>query len=302
MSHPEIGYYPGVSFEEYLTWDCLNNSILKWGLKSMSHMKAALDGKLGVKSKATRVGRAIHTRLLEPEKYGDLLISTPCKGVIKTGKRAGEDCGNEAKFYDQANDYWYCGTHAKGITDYEPHDFVSEEFAADISQIAEKAKSHEVSGLFHLIGGTEVSIVWEYNGVILKSRIDKDCPRPSRVDPLILDIKKVPLGGAEKSSFEKSIANYNYDLQASIYKRACESIDGIPRNVIWIVIEEAYPFEVNVLQCDEPTLRIGHQKFDKLIAQYKECMDSGKWNGYCHTNGYIQKAGLPYWAKKGFKV
>src|SRR5690606_29876450 len=116
--------------------------LLKNGRPSMKHMKAAVEGKFeDADTTALKFGRAVHCRLLEPERYGtDILVATPCQAM--TGK--GKPCGARAKNWHQESNTWYCGikSHApEGCI--EPRDYVSEEEAERIERMAKALHDHE---------------------------------------------------------------------------------------------------------------------------------------------------------------
>lgn len=82
----EPGIHRDVPFEEYASWKAINSGVLRWGKVSMKHMKAALDGL--VKSEDTKdrkLGRAIHQRVLEPDR--PLVVATQCAAMKKDGTR-----------------------------------------------------------------------------------------------------------------------------------------------------------------------------------------------------------------------
>ena len=58
--YPEPGIYKGVSWAEYKSCPYMNPSTLKKGLRSMRHLKRAIDGELQPSAKTVAVGQAVH--------------------------------------------------------------------------------------------------------------------------------------------------------------------------------------------------------------------------------------------------
>jgi hypothetical protein len=55
----------------------INNSGMKWLEKSPAHFKAWKEGRLGESSPAMELGIAIHSAVLEPEKFRDTYVALP---------------------------------------------------------------------------------------------------------------------------------------------------------------------------------------------------------------------------------
>jgi hypothetical protein len=82
VSEIGIGFHEGIDFATYAAIPALNASKLckaftKGGQISMKRLHAAVEGRIKVDdSDDMRMGRAIHCRLLEPERYStDFLVS-----------------------------------------------------------------------------------------------------------------------------------------------------------------------------------------------------------------------------------
>jgi hypothetical protein len=84
LANPQPGIYPGVSFAYYVKIPAMNFSTLAWAGDSMAHLRAAIDGVLVREdSDDMEWGRALHCRLLEPERYPEaVLIRGTCAAVL----------------------------------------------------------------------------------------------------------------------------------------------------------------------------------------------------------------------------
>ena len=295
MEAPALGIYPGIPFQEYRQWECVNSGAVRWGDVTMAHMQAAMQGLLDTDSEAKKFGRAIHARLLEPAVFHEqYLISAPCQTKLKSGDNKGKPCGSRSSRYWDGQ--WYCKTHAPAGAE-EPLDYIDDEELGRIERIVQAVKGHPVVKLIAQHGGFESSVVWSMKDVTLKSRLDKlilegNCP------PTIIDLKKVQVGKGGNAAFAKSIDDWGYSIQASMYVDAVKSLTGVECNFIWIVIEDKEPHLVNVLKCDQVSLKIGRFQYDHVLESWQKAVSSGVYPGYGQD---IQLCGLPDYAKRRFK-
>ena len=69
------GLYPNVPFAEYLRYEGLSQTTLKAGLRSPKHLRHAATQAARPPSPAQILGEALHTRVLEPERFASRLSS-----------------------------------------------------------------------------------------------------------------------------------------------------------------------------------------------------------------------------------
>ena len=295
------GVHYGISFEQYCSLPGLNISTLVWGLTSAEHLKAAIDGRLSKDSKARSFGRAVHARLLEPDEYWrHYKVSPGCQAVLKSGESKGGLCGNHATWFHQ--DHWLCGTHVpkqiKEISEPEK-DVLSVEDAKHIENIVEAVKRHEVVKLLRQRGGFEATIRCQLEGVEAKLRLDKLIPMTSLLPSVIIDLKKVQVGGATDEEVGKDIWNYCYDAKASWYTDLTAIATGIKPAFVWIFIEDGPPYGINVIQADAETLAIGRIRYRECFGKYLTGMRTGVWPGYTNR---VKTGGLPDYIRRRFKA
>lgn len=297
---PGVGVYHDVPFEEYLSWDALNISTLLWGRLSMEHVRAALDGVIEEKtSPAMLFGSALHCRLLEPSRFGERYsVASGCQGIMKSGKRAGEECGGKASFRvgEGEGARYYCARHAPKSA-VEADDVLSAEDAAHIEAINVKVREHPVVKLIRQHGGFEASIVFEKEDILCKARLDKWITGGTAPDTIV-DLKKTRLGGASDDQFSRAVDNYHYHQKAAWYCEAAQAISGISPAFVWIAVEEVPPYGINVIHCDAETLRIGQYLNETLFANYVVATESGDWAGYAKD---IHEGGLPGYRRREFQ-
>lgn len=299
---PGEGIHRNVPFADYAAWPAINSGAVKWGMTTPKHMRSALEGHINSDdTKDRKLGRAIHTRLLEPDKYKEsTLVSEPCCALIKSGDRKGEPCGKSGKFVEGDpyfdGEEWFCGTHNKDGK--EPADYVSQDEFKRIERIAEAVREHNVMNLFRRPGWSEVSLVWKEDGLTFKARLDRYSPD----NPLTIDLKKCQVGAGDRDSCQKSICDYGWYRQAAIYVRGVEALTGTRPDFVWVFIEDNEPYDVNVIPIDEETYEIGKWEVDRVISAYKRCLKDGNFYGYIYDPKVApNRGGLPNWKRKEFQ-
>lgn len=288
---PPAGIHHDVSFGDYAMWPALNFSTLKWAAVSQEHLKASLDGEIeDDETKARKFGRAVHCRLLEPERYTrEFLVACPCQGI----KKDGDVCGNTASRYDPEQG-WFCGVHGKKLS--EPDNYISESDAEGIERIAAKVRGHDVVKLFKIAGGFEASIVWEPRpGIQGKARLDKLINNGKVCG--VADLKKTQLGKGGWSEFQRAIVNYHYHVQAAWYVDAAKQHLGLTTDPFfwWVSIEEKSPHSVGVFQADAEMIAAGREIYNEWLNKFEASMRDNSWPGY---GSDIQMMSLPVWLKR----
>lgn len=274
----EPGVHRDVDFATYQGWKAVNSGVISCGTISMRHFQAALAGELSNDdTKSRKFGRAVHTRLLEPEQYKQrVLVADPCCAILKSGDRKGETCCKAASRVILGEiPMWFCGTHAPAES-IEPDDFVSAEEAERIEALAKNLHEHKAMSLLKTDGWSEVSLVFDVNGVRMKGRID----RFSESAKFVLDLKKTRVGHGTREECQKAIGNYNYLRQAAIYVKGIELLFGFTPRFVWVFIEEAPPYEVNIIEPEQWELEFAWNQVAAVLANYALSKERNRFDGY----------------------
>ncbi len=289
---PEIGIHRDVPFEKYASWRAINSGVVKAGMISPKHMHAAFNGLIKVEdSRSMKLGRAIHAMLLEPETFKSrFLVSGPCEAVLKSGERKGLQCGRNASMLG-SDDRWYCGTHEVAESGWAGEIITGDE-ANRCQAVNESIKQHWAVKLIRRQGWSEVSLRWERSGLPMKGRLDRyaDGKRP-----VILDVKKCRVGFGTIEECERSISRYGYHVQSSIYVDGIEQLTGVRPEFIWIFVEDAPPFDVQILPASEETLKVGWHIARTAIERYARAVKENDLWGYIRIPENIRPGGLPLW-------
>ena len=310
MSEPPApGLYHDVDFPTYRSWNAVNSGVLRWGTVTPKHLRCALDGRMETADTPDlKLGRAAHLWVLEGDAAFHSVFKVAGKCCAATGK--GDVCGNSGKFIDQEN-YWYCGVHVrKSEGAVEPEEIITAEEFSRIQAMRDALKAHPVN--FHLArpGFSEVSAVWEVDGVTYKGRLDRYAPENDGLPATIIDFKKVQVGKGSRRDCEKAIADRRYHLQLGLYAEAVRIIEGVDEvECVWVFQEDSPPFDVNVIPADQQTLLIAEQELASLRRQLKLVRERPEqaW-GYCDSPLALEgledeeeglpRGGLPEWYRR----
>lgn len=250
----------------------MNQSTLKYGLASMKHLRAKLDGEREKSTPALVQGQALHTRLFEPHLFCDRYHPEPF------GRRG-------------TNKWKACmAAHAaecpRGTT------FISWATWEKARLMANSAYNHQAVGLLRAHGGVETTLEADLCGVPCKGRLDKLIMAPATV----VDVKTCR--STDPHDVDNAIWEYRYDIQAAFYCDLAEAVHGKPFVFMMIMIESAPPWDVCVKRLDEDSLAVGRQEYRGLLHKYKNCMATGVWPG---RSDEIEFAGLPAWKLRQYE-
>lgn len=225
-------------------------------------------------SPAFLFGAALHKAVLEPEGFGDEYIVMP-----KFDRRTKDGKELYAAFEMSRGE----------------RDIIVQEDKYIIDEMVTAVRSHKYAD-FLTRGEVEKSYYWtdELTGIDCQAR--PDCFKIVDGRGIIVDLKTC--AEADTESFKRSAIKYGYDMQAAMFKAACEKEHGIPCDFIFVAIEKTPPYMINILQADEIMLKYGEDRFRTALGICKECNDSGNWYGYNGFSGIINNLSLPAWLAK----
>lgn len=285
---PKPGIYQNVPIDVYHSWRAVGSSWFKHLRRSPAHLQAYLEH--GSDDTAdTLMGRAFHAAVLEPDSFTrSYLRAERCEGITKAKER----CKNPGTSY-RGSEGWTCGVHGSGVSDagttiVPPGDYDSVLKMRD-SVFAHRSAAEMLKGL----GPVELSLVWEDEdtGVLCKARPDKYVPKNGGG---IADPKKAR--DASEHGFARSIATYDYHVQAAHYLRGLKACEIAGRWWCNIAVEDTPPYAVNTFQLEETgtgPLDYGYSIVRKYLALYAECEQRGEWPAYGHD---VKSIALPTYA------
>lgn len=254
----------GMPNEEYHAYDGISKSGLDLIDRSPAHYFFAARRE---PSRAMEIGTAIHTALLEPDRFSEeyVLLRNVKDRRASEYKAAVKVHGSERVLVSHEAD------SVAGMQE---------------SVMSQPDAKHALS---HGFGYKEVSAFIEdpETGVLLRCRYDS-----LRMDDhKSTDLKKTR--NASPEDFAKSILNYRYHVQDAMYSHIYELLTGEPLDFRFLAVEDQPPHCAMVYTLDEESKAIGFEQYRENLRTYADCLNAGEWPGYADP---VQTIGLPAWA------
>ena len=302
QTEPLMGVAYHMPDPEYRKHEGISQSSMKELLISPAHFQARYGPNADPFFPSTSMieGTAIHARVLEPEKFDNLFYDRSSKPKDKTVAEVKEMLDEAQIEYPKAAKkaelealLWPEGKKKDNRTSLDPEAFKRVHGAADA------LRAHDITGLWFDPGApdyrkfNEVSIFAKnHAGQLLKGRFDR-----LRVDDAnkvveILDLKTTV--SANFKDFQRSVANFSYDLQAAWYSwLAMQAWPGYNIQFLFVAIERKAPYGISVFRASEQLLQSGQRKMAKALDLFEQCRTLDYWPSY---EPIIHDLALPGWA------
>jgi hypothetical protein len=108
---------------------------------------------------------------------------------------------------------------------------------------------------------------------------------------------------ASKEGFPKACAEFDYHIQAAIYKDLMEKVTGSdqPWDFYYVVQETKAPYAFNIFEASAKYIAQGRYEYEQLILLFNQCIENDSWPGYqvwCQNQYGINEINLPPWGIK----
>lgn len=266
---PTVGVHRDVNPADYHSWDLCSFHRLRAMQRSAAHARYQMDHQ--DQTEAMFIGEAVHCCALQPHLFGARYTVAPkCDRRTKEGKATWASFQNE--------------NEGKNILTADQWDSIQEMVTA--------LHLHPLAAPFlnNCIADTEVSLVWDNDGLLCKGRIDK----LHHDFVSVMDLKTTT--DASPAAFEREIFRFGYHQQGAFYLDALARFDGQYRQFAWVLVavEKEPPHGIVVYRITDEALEQGARELEPLIAEYRECVRSGVWPSYKLE---VNEIGLPKWAR-----
>jgi len=232
--------------EKYHAVDALSKSMMSKILKSPAHYRAALE-EHQEPTKSMQMGTAIHTAVLEPQLYSQVVAVIPpdIDGRTKDGKAWKEQHKSRIHL-----------THAEDI---------------DVQGVANSVRRHSFWDIIHLPHRIEASVFAQDDetGVALKARPDLWVLEPA----ILVDVKTTD--DATPEGFSRTVGSFGYHIQAAHYM-AMTGADSF----VFVAVERKAPYAVAIYKLDAEWLQAGANLRRKAISTLHECRALDSWPAY----------------------
>jgi len=267
----EPGVYAGITNDAYHSGEGISKSGLDLIAKSPLHYWSKYldpDREQQEPTPAMLLGTAIHSAVLEPDKFAnDYIVFPKIDRRTKEGKAYYDELVAQAagRTIITADDYQTCTT------------------------IQTNVRQHPAAQVLMQAGEPELSVYWrdEETGVLCKCRPDWMNYKANT----IVDVKSTD--DASPDAFTRSIVKYGYHVQAAWYLDGFKAATGTaPKAFIFAAFEKARPFATAFYYADADMIEVGRQAYRERLATYASCLKRDVWPGYPQQ---LQAISLPMW-------
>lgn len=220
-------------------------------------------------------GSAVHTAVLEPEKFdAEFLVAGQCGATVaKTGNR----CANQGTKFTEATG-WVCGVHGKGLTSQvDESQLISADDKERITNIVRAISfNRAATELLKAEGRNEVTAFYKNPVTGTECKLRCDGIRPGW--GTMLDIKTTE--NASRREFERAIAKYRYYYQAAWYQDGFKVFGETFDNFALIAVEKSAPYGVATYRLMDEAIQAGREEYLQDLKVYAECERTGVWHSY----------------------
>ena len=254
---------------DYHSYEGISKSGLDVIDRSPAHF---MYGSRREQSRAMVIGSAIHSAILEPEKFAEDYL------LLKNVK------ARTASEYKQA------------IKVHNPDLVLVAAEADNVVGMMESVYSQpQAASSLRSDGWRELSAFVEdpETGVLMRCRYDL-----LTVSGRCVDLKKTR--DSRPDEFAKSVFNYRYHVQDAMYSHIFELITGEPlQSFEFLAVEDQPPHCAMMYDLDEEAKYIGFNEYRRNLETYAECENSNEWPGYDQAEN--EPLSLPGWAIAKFE-
>ena len=285
---------------DYRRTEGISQSAMKELLVSPAHYQAAYgpNAEPRFATSAMTWGLALHARVLEPEKFDNLFYDRSGKAKEPTVQELKDmldesqtEYPKTAKKADLEALLWPEGKKKDKRTSMDPKDF------ENVIRAGDALRTHDITGEWFCPGLPEYR---KYNEVSLYIKNDLGQTLKGRFDRMlltddtltILDLKTTQ--DATPKGFQRSVANFSYDLQAAWYSNLAQVCFPKHRvEFLFCAIEKKAPFGISVYRASEGLLKSGRRKMAKALDLFEQCRVLDYWPSY---EPVINDIDMPGWS------
>lgn len=264
------GIYYDLSNHDYHRDQSISKSGLDWIDKNPSQLIWSKNAPRDVeKEKPLDFGTAVHTLLLEPEKFNEQFVIAP-----ELNLRTNVDKAKWAQFQEENTD--------RTIMTFEEN--------RKLQIMRKSVFAHPVARMiFEADGYNEASIFWQDKETEEMCRIRPDRAINFNGRPIIVDVKKVE--GLDR--FEKHVEEFRYYVQDAMYTDGYEQHFGVRPEFWFLCVSSsvsAGKYEVEVVELPDHWKEAGYKKYRENLQTYSYCRRNDDWL-------HIRELERPRWAK-----
>lgn len=262
------GRFDDLPSAQYHECEAMSSGGAKKILRSPAHFRLMRDTP-NEPTAAMQFGTAVHSGVLEPDTFDAVVCAAP--NVDKRTR-------------DGKAEYAYFEECSRGKIILSAADM------ARAIRCIEAVRAHPAAS--RLLDGSEreVSLFWND----ARYRVPCKC----RFDALNhgggIDLKTTK--DASPAEFARSVAGFQYHLQAALYCAGYEAVIGEPPKFFaFIAVESEPPHAVACYVLPANAMLAGARLLSEALGRYAVALDSGEWRSYPETIDVLE---LPKWATR----
>lgn len=253
-------------FKKYQDVDAVNPSSLKiLHQYSPAHYLYSLTHER-TETPAMKAGTAIHTAILEPERYDETYAVRPegLDGHTKDGRS------------------WLAETSAAGKI------ILTQAEAESIGGMQQTILARPESARYLAPGAIETPIYWTdpETGIACKGR--PDLVTDSGV---LVDLKKAVAIAHRR--FTRAVLDYGYLFSMAMYYDGLTILGREPQETVLYAVEPSAPYDTAIWILPDEALDLGREQYRQALRRLAECRASDRWPGQVPTPTVLT---LPSWA------
>jgi hypothetical protein len=202
-------------------------------------------------SDETRLGTALHTLVMEPEKFDSVAVLSP----------------HDEYRTKEARD-WKADQLKAGIIPLKATAW------ADVQRWRDALLSHPSASILLKPADdvlVESTIIFDAHGVRGKARPDVFRSR----DGIIVDVKTTR--HATEKEWDRAVATDRMYFQPWWYGLASETTDAAPKRWIWVSVSKERPHAVWCREASPRWIEAARREGEALLEQYKACVEADVW-------------------------
>ncbi len=270
------GIYPGLDMASYLAIDALSTTPVRYLVEQCDragwwHSRLNPQRPREV-SEVMDIGTIAHSVLLE-DSWDCVAEIDPMHFPAKNGnipKGWTNDAIREAR--DSARAAGKCPILTDEIQPIRDMVTVAQEFIASL-QTTEPAvwRAFDVDG-----GQSEVTMVWEDDGLLCKLRVD----RISDDYGVVIDYKTSGQSVEPERFARTALSGQGYNFGAAWYRRGIHALTGVTPAYLFLAQEVDAPHLCSLTGLDPTWIAMGDERVAYGLKRWRQCVASGQWIGY----------------------
>ena len=238
---------------EYHANGALGSTLLKAVLENAKKAKLVIDGKIKTEGKQIDIGKAFHTKVLEPYLFDhEFAVVSELNRRTKAGKEAFET---------------FCML-SQGKT------ILTKEDMQIVDALVDKTLSLPSMRRWLDAGVAEASFFGEIDGVQVKCRPDLLIKTSDGY--IVVDLKSIS-DEATPENFAKNSANFLYPLQEALYREVLEQNGKSVKSFLFAVASKKEHSGAIWFEHDPVAVDFGKELVQKALFKYKWCLDNDQW-------------------------